>query len=255
VIRLVIVDDNSMVLDGLRALFETVADFSVVGEGTNGLEGIVAARDAAADVVLMDVSMPTMDGIEACRRLSVECPSVKVVMYSALGGEGRAAAAKAAGAVDYLGKDLEPEELVSRVRSLAQGEGAASAIAPAERIAHAEARPRQAAAPSMPWRAQPEEAAIAATPQEKGGPAPAGPGDGGATIAVLTPLLAGTYVTELMSGISAAADAAGVRLIAIQTLDPGVPWSAEHPFPRLQPGWRATASASAGTGWTASSSS
>jgi DNA-binding LacI/PurR family transcriptional regulator/signal transduction histidine kinase/DNA-binding NarL/FixJ family response regulator len=232
VIRLVIVDDNAMVLEGLRALFETTADFSVVGEGASGLEGIAAVRESGADVVLMDVSMPQMDGIEACRRLSVECPSTRVVMYSALGGEERVAAALTAGAVDYLGKGLSPDDLIARVRSIALGEGAAPSIPPAERLAPAGVRPGPAVARSPRVRTQPE-AEPTATPRENGGPVAEGPEQDAPTVGVLAPFLAGPYLTELMSGIAAAADAAGVRLMAIQTVDPGGLWSSEHPVPEV----------------------
>jgi DNA-binding LacI/PurR family transcriptional regulator/signal transduction histidine kinase/DNA-binding NarL/FixJ family response regulator len=232
VIRLVIVDDNSMVLDGLRALFGTAADFSVVGEGTNGLEGIIAAREAGADVVLMDVSMPQMDGIEACRRLSVECPTTRVILYSALWGRERMAAAVTAGAADYLGKDLPPDDLVARVRSIALGEGAAPAITPAERVAHVGVRPAVDVPPRRHGHTQPE-VDPTATPRENEGPTAEGPEEDAPTVGVLAPFLAGAYLTELMLGIAAAAEAAGVRLIAIQTVDPGGLWSSEHPIPEV----------------------
>ena len=231
-IRLVIVDDNSMVLDGLRALFGTAVDFSVVGEGADGLEGIIAAREAGADVVLMDVSMPQMDGIEACRRLSVECPSTKVILYSALWGKERMAAAMAAGAVDYLGKDLPPDDLIARVRSIAAGAGAASPLHPVERLAHTGVPPVPAATPGPRGRPQPEAEPSAVT-AGKGGLPTERRDESAPTVGVLAPLLAGAYMTELISGIAAAADAAGVRLIAIQTLDPGGLWSSEHLLPEV----------------------
>jgi DNA-binding LacI/PurR family transcriptional regulator/signal transduction histidine kinase/DNA-binding NarL/FixJ family response regulator len=226
VIRLVIVDDNSMVLGALRALFETTTDFSVVGEGADGAEAIAAARETGADAVLMDLSMPRMDGIEACRRLAVECPTTKVIIYSALGGERRMAAAMAAGAAAFIGKDLAPEELLSRVRSIAAAEASSLPSRPAEPVAHVEAGSGAGASPAPQQRAQPDPALE--WPPKTRAPTTSAPGKPGLTIGVLAPLLGGGYMTKLMSGIGAAADAAGARLIAIQTLDPGGLWPGEH---------------------------
>ncbi|MGD1053107.1 MAG: substrate-binding domain-containing protein [Candidatus Dormibacteria bacterium] len=227
-IRLVIVDDNPMVLGGLRALFEAARDFAVVGEGTNGAEAIAAARESDADIVLMDLSMPKMDGIVACRRLAVECPATRVIVYSALGGEDRIAAAMAAGATDYVGKDLPPDELVARVRSIAVAAGPVAPSRDAEPPTGT--GPGVAAARPSQGGADPGAAAVAA-PRGRRAVATDGPAEAVPTIGILAPLLAGAYMTELMLGVSAAADAAGLRLIAIQTLDPSGLWPLENRLP------------------------
>jgi DNA-binding LacI/PurR family transcriptional regulator/signal transduction histidine kinase/DNA-binding NarL/FixJ family response regulator len=241
VIRLVIVDDNPMVLGGLRALFETTKDFAVVGEGANGGEAIVAARESNADVVLMDLSMPKMDGIEACRRISAESPAVRVIIYGAFGSEQRVAAAMAAGAADYLGKGLPPDELVTRVRSLAMAGATGQPGTPREPARRTETRPP---ATTVPRSRDGHPRGTRVPPRGDGGAALA-PGrenrramtDGGVreglTVGILSSLLAGPYVTDLMAGIAAAADAAGVRLIAVQTLDPGGLWPSEHAMPEV----------------------
>ncbi len=231
-IRLVIVDDNSMVLDGLRALFGTAGDFSVVGEGTDGRAGVIAARETGADVVLMDVSMPEMDGIEACRRLTAECPSVRVILYSALWGKERMTAAMAAGAADYLGKDLPPEDLIARVRSIAADAGSASVLPPVERPAHTGVRPAAAGTSRRRGSGRPEAVPSAMAAGKEGLPTKSRE-ERDPTVGVLAPLLAGAYMTDLISGVAEAADAAGVRLIAIQTLDPGGMWSSEHLLPEV----------------------
>jgi DNA-binding LacI/PurR family transcriptional regulator/signal transduction histidine kinase/DNA-binding NarL/FixJ family response regulator len=269
--RLVIVDDNPLALAGLRALFETTADFTVVAEAADGAEALVAAREANADVVLMDLSMPRMDGIEACRRLTAERPATRVIIYSALGGEQRFAAAMAAGAVTYLGKDLPAEELLSRVRSAAMS-GAATPAHPPDQLGPTAgtalppgAAPRpEDAAPEFP--AETRGPAIrrarrrslapigvgrdtrgggtveppqsrAGAPREggptSGAPPAIGPAEPRWTVGILTPLLSGPYMSELMAGVSAGADEAGMRLIAIQTVDPGGTWLIEHPLPEV----------------------
>jgi DNA-binding LacI/PurR family transcriptional regulator/signal transduction histidine kinase/DNA-binding NarL/FixJ family response regulator len=239
-IRLVIVDDNPMVLGGLRALFEAASDFTVAGEGSNGLEGIVAARDNEADVVLMDLSMPKMDGIEACRRIATETPAVRVVVYTALGGDERTAAAMAAGAADFLSKDLPPSELVNRVRSIALGgavtppasaDGAGRPTVPPPLPAPARSRTRRARGEVR----SPRGAGDATPGGSPGGRRAAAAGGHGQspTVGILAPLLAGPYMTDLMAGVAAAADRARVRLVAIQTMDPGGAWSTEHPLPEV----------------------
>jgi DNA-binding NarL/FixJ family response regulator len=119
--RVLLVDDHQLVRAGLRALLEMADDIEVVGEASNGAEAIPAFIQHAPDVVLMDLSMPVMDGIEATRRILDQAPQAQVVVLTSFTEEDRFAAAIAAGAIGYLIKDSDPEDVLSAVRSAAAG--------------------------------------------------------------------------------------------------------------------------------------
>jgi DNA-binding NarL/FixJ family response regulator len=132
VIRVVVAEDHALVRSGLVELLSAAGDIEVVGTASNGEEAIAAANQLAPDLVLMDLSMPVLDGIEATRRLSAAAgPSV--VVLTSFSDRDRILRALDAGAVGYLLKDAEPEELVRGVRAAARGESpldpkAASAV-------------------------------------------------------------------------------------------------------------------------------
>jgi DNA-binding NarL/FixJ family response regulator len=139
VIRVVIADDHAVVRGGLVQLLSSMADVEVVGAAADGVEA-VALVDAAAsvDVVLMDLEMPRCDGIEATRRLQERHPSTSVVVLTSFSDRDRILDALDAGAVGYLLKDAEPEELARGVRAAAGGQSplapvAASAVLQARR--------------------------------------------------------------------------------------------------------------------------
>jgi len=117
VIRLLIVDDNPMIRFGLTQLFTTADGFEVAGEAVDGEEAVRQARALRPDVVLMDVSMPKLGGIEATRQILAAAPGIRVVMLSALDGQSQIDRAHAAGAVGYLHKSVEPEALIDAVRT------------------------------------------------------------------------------------------------------------------------------------------
>jgi len=121
-IRVLITDDHELVRRGLTQLFSGVDDIEVVGEATNGADAadLAVARDP--DVVLMDLSMPVVDGVEGTRRIKAAKPGLAVVILTSFSERGRILDAIDAGAVGYLLKDAEPDELVRGVRSAAQGE-------------------------------------------------------------------------------------------------------------------------------------
>ena len=120
VIRLLIVDDEAMVRTGLRLILEAEADLRVIGEAADGLSAIDAATQLRPDVILMDVRMPRLDGVEACRRL-VEASGAKVVVLTTFDLDEHLFASVRAGASGFLLKASPPEELVAAIRAANAG--------------------------------------------------------------------------------------------------------------------------------------
>lgn len=115
-IRILLADDQELILDGLRALLEREPDLSIVGEHTNGHQALSAARKLEPDVVVMDIAMPGLDGIEVTRRINRELPGVKVLILSVHEEPEVIRSAFEAGAAGYLLKDCATEELVRGIR-------------------------------------------------------------------------------------------------------------------------------------------
>ncbi|MFC9268698.1 response regulator [Streptomyces zhihengii] len=126
-IRLVIVDDHPIVRGGLRDTFAGAEDIVVVGEAEDGAEGVERARSLAADVVLMDLRMPGMDGVAATAALRERAPGVRVLILTTFDSESDVLPAIEAGAIGYLLKDALPDDLMRAVRAAARGE---SVLAP-----------------------------------------------------------------------------------------------------------------------------
>jgi DNA-binding NarL/FixJ family response regulator len=126
-IRLLIVDDHPIVRGGLRDTFAGTEDIVVVGEAGDGAEGIELAKALTADVVLMDLRMPGMDGVAATANLRESAPSVRVLILTTFDSESDVLPAIEAGAIGYLLKDALPDELMRAVRAAARGE---SVLAP-----------------------------------------------------------------------------------------------------------------------------
>ncbi|HZD73882.1 MAG TPA: response regulator transcription factor [Actinomycetota bacterium] len=120
-IRVLLVDDHKLVRAGLQSLLATVDDIEVVGVASGGCEALGVAADTGPEVVLMDLSMPGMSGVEATRRLLERMPSVQVVMLTSFADQDLVLKAIDAGAVGYLLKDADPEDLVRGVRAAANG--------------------------------------------------------------------------------------------------------------------------------------
>jgi DNA-binding NarL/FixJ family response regulator len=120
-LRLVLVDDQELVRSGFRLILER-AGFEVVGEAGDGLEAIDVVRAAGPDVVLMDVRMPRLDGIEATRRLVAEQPDLRVLALTTFDLDEYVYAAVRAGASGFLLKDVSPDDLVQGVRAVARGD-------------------------------------------------------------------------------------------------------------------------------------
>ncbi len=124
-IRLMLADDHRMLREGLgRSMREQ--GFDVVGEASDGAEAVAMAQRVRPDVILMDVTMPEMDGVEACRQVRLELPGTQVVMLTMHADQEVLASAIRAGASGYLVKDCSTEEIASAVRMAASGETALS---------------------------------------------------------------------------------------------------------------------------------
>jgi DNA-binding NarL/FixJ family response regulator len=121
-IRLLIADDHAVVRSGLRHLAETFEDVELVGAAEDGEEALRLCAERQPDVVLMDLEMPVLDGIEATRRISEAHPGVAVVVLTSFSDREQILRALDAGAVGYLLKDADPAELAKAVRAAARGE-------------------------------------------------------------------------------------------------------------------------------------
>jgi two-component system, NarL family, response regulator LiaR len=121
-IRVFIADDHPIVRRGIRNLLETEADIQVVGEADNGRDAVAAVERLAPDVVLMDLIMPEIDGIEATRRIRSRLESVRILVLTSFATDDKVFPAIKAGALGYLIKDTAPEELVRAIRQVHQGE-------------------------------------------------------------------------------------------------------------------------------------
>jgi NarL family two-component system response regulator LiaR len=121
-IRILLVDDHVVVRRGLSALLATYDDLEVVGEASSGGEAVDLARVLLPDVVLMDLVMPEMDGIEATRRVRIVSPTTQVIVLTSYHEDEKIFPAIKAGALSYLLKDLGPEEVVRAIRAARRGE-------------------------------------------------------------------------------------------------------------------------------------
>jgi DNA-binding NarL/FixJ family response regulator len=121
-IRVLIVDDHSVVRMGLKAFFDLQPDIEVVGEAADGSEGVAVARRLEPDVVLMDLLMPTMDGVTAIGRIKAERPETEIVTMTSFIEEEKVTAALEAGASGYVLKDAEADEVAAAVRAAHAGE-------------------------------------------------------------------------------------------------------------------------------------
>jgi DNA-binding NarL/FixJ family response regulator len=121
-LRILLVDDHILFRKGMASLLDMREDLQVVGEASDGFEGIKAARALLPDLILMDVNMPHCDGLEATSVIKKEMPHVKIVMLSASESDQDLFEAIKVGAQGYLLKDLEPYQLYDLLESLSRGE-------------------------------------------------------------------------------------------------------------------------------------
>jgi two-component system, NarL family, response regulator NreC len=120
-IRILLADDHTVVRDGLRALLEKQPDMTVVGEAADGRDSVRLAEEQSPDVVVMDIAMPNMNGIEATRRILAANPRTNVVMLSMHQDESYVLRSLKAGAKGYLLKDSLRSDVIEAIRTVSQG--------------------------------------------------------------------------------------------------------------------------------------
>jgi DNA-binding NarL/FixJ family response regulator len=121
-ITVLVVDDHSLVRMGLKAYFSTLEDIQVVGEASTGEEAVRLAADLAPDVVLMDLIMPGMDGVEATRQVKKASPRSQVIVVTSYHEDEHIFPAIRAGALSYVLKDIDPDDLAEAIRRAHAGE-------------------------------------------------------------------------------------------------------------------------------------
>ncbi|MBD1382262.1 response regulator [Metabacillus arenae] len=121
-IKVMIVDDHQVVRRGLMFFLKTQEDIHIVGEAANGKEAVESIDVYKPDVILMDLVMPVMDGVEATKRIIDSHPAIKVIMLTSFSDQDHVIPALRAGASGYQLKDVEPDELVTAIRDVLKGE-------------------------------------------------------------------------------------------------------------------------------------
>lgn len=121
-IRVILADDHNMVRIGLKAYFSTLADIQVVGEAATGEQAVRLAADLAPDVILMDLLMPGMDGVEATRQVKKISPRTQVIVVTSYHEDEHIFPAIRAGALSYVLKDIDPDDLADAIRRANAGE-------------------------------------------------------------------------------------------------------------------------------------
>ena len=142
-IRVLLADDQSLILAGFRVLIDSAEDLEVVGEARTGIEAVRFARSSRADVVLMDITMPDLDGIEATKRITADedLVGVKVLILTTFEIDENVLRALRAGASGFLSKGVEPADLLDGIRTVARGEALLSSGATQSLISHFLAQP------------------------------------------------------------------------------------------------------------------
>lgn len=121
-ITVIIVDDHAIVRQGLRTYLQLQPDIEVIGEAPNGKEALAMVADSLPDIVLMDLVMPVMDGVEATRAVRTLSPNTRVIVLTSFSEDEKVFASIKAGAQGYLMKDVHPSDLVTAIRTVNRGE-------------------------------------------------------------------------------------------------------------------------------------
>lgn len=127
-VRVLIADDHLVVRAGIRALLAEVADVEVVGEAENGREAVNRAEELRPDVILMDLMMPEMDGIQAIREITSRWREARILALTSFSGDDKVFPALKAGAVGFLLKDTDSAELVRAIRRVSRGESSLNSV-------------------------------------------------------------------------------------------------------------------------------
>jgi DNA-binding NarL/FixJ family response regulator len=143
-IRVVVADDQVLVRSGFVVLVDVAADMEVVGEAADGAAAVAMVAQHAPDVVLMDIRMPVLDGIDATRQITTASPTTKVLILTTFDLDEYVYAALKAGASGFLLKDTHPEELLAGIRTLAAGEAMLAPSVTSRLIAEFASRPDDA---------------------------------------------------------------------------------------------------------------
>jgi two-component system, NarL family, nitrate/nitrite response regulator NarL len=158
-VRILVVDDHALLRQGLVKVLAEERDLQVVGEAANGREAIAKAAELMPDVILMDITMPEMGGLEATRRIKQEMPYVRIIILTIADDDQSLFEAVKSGAQGYLLKNVDPPQLVNTVRRVAAGETAISRTMASKLIGEF------ATQPPRPVAASPTSMAL--TPREK----------------------------------------------------------------------------------------
>jgi NarL family two-component system response regulator LiaR len=133
-IRVCIADDHAVVRRGLRAFLGSQPDIDVVGEAATGDDAVALVRQLVPSVVLVDLLMPKMDGFEAIRKMHEWCPGTRIIVLTSFSAEGQVLRALRAGALSYLLKDADADEIAAAIRKAARGEAVIAATVAAKAV-------------------------------------------------------------------------------------------------------------------------
>src|SRR5487761_1403049 len=149
-IRVLLADDQALIRAGFRLILDAASDLEVVGEAVDGAQAVELARSPRADVVLMDIRMPGVDGLEATRRIAADddLAGVKVVILTTFESDDYVYQALRAGASGFLVKDTDPEDLIRAVRVVARGDALLSPSVTRRLITNLASQPERPAAPN-----------------------------------------------------------------------------------------------------------
>jgi DNA-binding NarL/FixJ family response regulator len=150
-VRVVLADDQPLVRAGLRVLMADTPDIEVVGEAGTGAEAVRLARDVRPDVVVMDIRMPGMDGIEATRLITAEVESTRVLVLTTFDDDDYVYGALRAGASGFLVKDMALEDILAAIHVVATGDGLIAPSVTRRLIEEFAARPEPAPASAPRW--------------------------------------------------------------------------------------------------------